>query len=197
MATTCQPKDTTSKALTHKKHNPPNPKNRDTNEPSARKGGDVILKISLALNSSGPNTTNEAEEYMKHFYQLYQSISKDAHIKASRRMHTSKHLEGCTYQNTPKDANKASRMMHRSKHLEGCTFQSTSKDENKASRRLHPEGQNEGYAQKSNPKGAIIGLERILYTLKRLAKVAFRQQNKSYNESRPDQLKYSATLHPG
>ena len=43
----------------------------------------------------------------------HQSISKDAQIK---------HLEGCTYQNTPKDANKASRRMRRSKHLEGCTF---------------------------------------------------------------------------
>ena len=62
---------------------------------------------------------------------------------------------------------------------------------------MHPEGQIEGYAQKGNPKGAIIGLEGILYTLKIFAKVAFRQQNKSYNESRPDQLKYFATLHPG
>ena len=48
----------------------PNLRNRDTSEPSARKGGDVLLKISLALNSSGPNTTNEAEEYRKHFYQV-------------------------------------------------------------------------------------------------------------------------------
>ena len=47
-----------------------NLRNRDTNEPSARKGGDVFLKIPLALNSSGPNTTNEAEEYRKHFYQV-------------------------------------------------------------------------------------------------------------------------------
>jgi hypothetical protein len=37
----------------------PNLRNRDTNEPSARKGGDVFLKIPLALNSSGPNTNNE------------------------------------------------------------------------------------------------------------------------------------------
>ena len=87
--------------------------------------------------------------------------------------------------------------MHTSKHLEGCTYQSTSKDENKATQRMHPEGQIEGYAQKGNPKGAIISLERILYTLKIFAKVAFRQQNENYNESRPDQLKYSATLHPG
>jgi len=87
--------------------------------------------------------------------------------------------------------------MHTSKHLEGCTYQSTSKDENKATQRMHLEGQIEGYAQKGNPKSAIIGLERILYTLKSFAKVAFRQQNKSYNESRPDQHKYSATLHPG
>ena len=48
----------------------PNPRNRDTNEPSARKGGDVLLKIPLALNSSGPNTTNESEEYRKRFYQV-------------------------------------------------------------------------------------------------------------------------------
>jgi len=117
--------------------------------------------------------------------------------KAPRRMHISEHPEGCE-QIISKDAQiKASRRMHRSKHLEGCTFQSTSKDENKTSRRLHPEGQIEGYAQKGNPKGAIIGLERMLYTLKRLAKVAFRQENKSYNESRPDQHRYSATLHPG
>ena len=101
----------------------------------------------------------------------HQSISKDAHIKTSRRRHLSEHPEGCE-QSISKDANiKASRRMHRSKHLEGCTFQSTSKDENKTSRRLHPEGQIEGYAQKGNPKGAIIGLERILYTLKSFAKV--------------------------
>jgi hypothetical protein len=87
--------------------------------------------------------------------------------------------------------------MHRSKHLEGCTFQSTSKDENKTTRMLHPEGEIEGYAQKGNPKDAIIGLQRILYNWKSFAKVAYRQQNKSYNESRPDQHKYSATLHPG
>ena len=37
----------------------PNPRNRDTNEPSARKGGDIFLKIPLALNSLGPNTNNE------------------------------------------------------------------------------------------------------------------------------------------
>ena len=51
---------------------------------------------------------------------------------------------------------------------------------------MHPEGQIDGYAQKDNSKGAIIGLERILYTLRSFAKVAFRQQNKSYNESLPD-----------
>ena len=127
----------------------------------------------------------------------HQSISKDAHIKASRRMHISEHPEGCE-QSISKDAHiKASRRMSRSKHLEGCTFRSTSKDEKKQSRRLRPEGQIEGYAQKGNPKGAIIGLEGILYTLKIFEKVAFRQQNESYNESRPDQHKYSATLHPG
>ena len=127
----------------------------------------------------------------------HQSISKDAHIKASRRMHISEHPEGCE-QSISKDAHiKASRRMHKLKHLEGCTFQSTSKDENKTTRRLQTEGENEGYAQKGNPKGAIISLERILYTLKIFAKVAFRQQNENYNESRPDQHKYSATLHPG
>jgi len=90
-------------------------------------------------------------------------------------MHLSEHLEGCE-QSISKDAhNKASRRMRRSKHLEGCAFQSNSKDEKKESRRLHPEGQIEGYAQKGNLKGAIIGLERILYTLKSFAKVAFRQ----------------------
>ena len=43
-ATTCQPKETTSKAQT------PNLRNGDTNEPSARKGETFFLKF-LALNS--------------------------------------------------------------------------------------------------------------------------------------------------
>ena len=43
-----------------------NLRNRDSNEPSARKGGDILLKF-LALNSSGPNTTNEAKRTQEVF----------------------------------------------------------------------------------------------------------------------------------
>ena len=61
-----------------------------------------------------------------------------AHNRAPRRMHTTKHLEGCEQ-----------------KHLEGCTSQN-------------------------------------------IAKVKLSHQNiHDYNESRPDQHKYSSTLHPG
>ena len=182
-----------------------NLRNRDTNEPSARKGETFFLKFLSHLTprvltplTKPKNTGRVLTKYNKAPRRMHtskhlegcthQSISKDAHIKAPRRMHASKHLEGCTHQSISKDAHiKASRRMHSSKHLEGCANQSTSKDEKKKSRN----------AQKGNPKGAIISLERILYTLKIFAKVVFRQQNENYNESRPDQHKYSATLHPG
>ena len=65
-------------------------------------------------------------------------ISKDAHNEAPRRMHTTKHLEGCEQ-----------------KHLEGCTSYN-------------------------------------------IANVKLSHQNKhDYKDLRPDQHKYSATLHPG
>ena len=81
--------------------------------------------------------------------------SKDARFKAPRRMHTTKHLEGCI-QGTAKDASReTAKRMYKERHA------------------------------------------RISYISKSLAKVTIGQQNQNYNELRPDQHKYSATLHPG
>jgi len=115
-----------------------------------RERGETFFLKFLALNSSGPNTTNEAKEYRKRFNQVSQSTSKDAHIKAPRRLHTSKHPKGCTHQGTSKDARiKAPRRMNTPKHLEGCTHQSTSKDAQiKASRRMRKSEHLEGWEEK-------------------------------------------------
>ena len=114
-----------------------------------RERGETFFLKFLALNSSSPNITNEAKEYRKCFNQVSQSTSKDAHIKAPRRLHTSKHPKGCTNQGTSKDAHiKASRRMHSSKHLEGCTDQSISKDAQiKASRRMRISEHLEGWEE--------------------------------------------------
>jgi hypothetical protein len=58
---------------------------------------------------------------------------------------------------------------------------------------MHQERKPEGCATrspgKSNPES--------IYTSRSNAKLTFERKKKSYNESRPDQHKYSATLHPG
>jgi len=54
--------------------------------------------------------------------QSYHRTSNDAQNTAPRRVHITKHLEGCTKHTTSKDAhNKAPRRMHKTQHLEGCT----------------------------------------------------------------------------
>ena len=120
-------------------------------------------------------------------------------------MHITRHLEGCTKHITSKDAhNKAPRRMHTPKHpevythiqhLEGCIQRVISKDaRTKASRRMHTEREPEGCAIRSPGKGN----RENTYTSRSIAKVTFgRKRKRGYNESRPDQHKYSATLHPG
>ena len=118
-----------------------------------QKGGETFFLRPLAH-----PTTRHLEGCTKH------STSKDAHNKAPRRMHTSKHsevctrvkhLEGCTKYSTSKDAhNKVPRRMQTSKHLEGCIQKVTSKDaRRKASRRMHTERKPEGCAIRSPGKG--------------------------------------------
>ena len=137
----------------------------------------------------GPTTTRNTKDLGKHFSFLtlkgtskdaqneaprrctQTSISKDAQNEAPRRMHTNKHLEGCTKQSTPKDAHKqASRRMHKTKHLERYTQTSISKDTHKQAPNYHE------------------------YKF-RQPKEPFKVEG--YNESRPDQPKYSTTLAPG
>ena len=119
-------------------------------------------------------------------------------------MHITRHLEGCTKHSTSKDAhNKAPRRMHTPKHpevythiqhLEGCIQRVISKDaRTKASRRMHTERKPEGCAIRSLGKGN----RENTYTSRSNAKLTFERKKKDYNESRPDQNKYSATLHPG
>ena len=120
-------------------------------------------------------------------------------------MHIKRHLEGCTKHNTSKDAhNKAPRRMHKSKHpevctrvkhLEGCIQRVISKDaRTKESRRMHTERKPEGCAIRSPGKGN----HENTYTSRSNAKFTFeRKKKRGYNESRPDLHKYSATLHPG
>ena len=107
------------------------------------------------------------------------SISKDAHNKAPRRMHTPKHPEVYTHV----------------QHLEGCIQRVISKDaRTKASRRMHIERKPEGCAIRSPGKGN----RENTYTSRSNAKFTFeRKKKRGYNESRSDQHKYSATLHPG
>jgi len=105
------------------------------------------------------------------------------------------HLEGCTSQGTPKDAHhKAPRRVHKTQHHEGCVQRDISKDaRTKASRRMHTEREPEGCATRSPGKNN----PESIYTSRINAKPTFERKKKSYNESRPDQHKYSATLHPG
>jgi hypothetical protein len=59
---------------------------------------------------------------------------------------------------------------------------------------MHTEGEPEGYAIRSPGKGN----PESTYTSRSNAKLTFeRKEKKDYNESRPDQHKYSATLHLG
>ena len=123
------------------------------------------------------------------------STPKDAFKESFPRMHQKQHLEGCTSQGTSKGAqNTAPRRMHITKHIEGCTKHSTSKDaNNKAPKRMHKTQHPEGCTHKRNPKDTQQEAN-----TKAIAKVTFRQMSKTcYNEFLPDQLKYSATLHPG
>jgi len=93
--------------------------------------------------------------------------------------------------------------MHITRHLEGCKKHNTSKDafkrviskdaRPKASRRMHIERKPEGCATRSPGKNNPDSI----YTSRSNAKLTFERKKKSYNESRPDQHKYSATLHPG
>jgi len=119
-------------------------------------------------------------------------------------MHTTRQLGGCTKYSTSKDAhNKAPRWMHTSKHpevythvqhLEGCIQKVISKDaRTKASRRMHTERELKRYATRSPGKGN----PESTYTSRSNTKLTFERKKKDYNESRPDQNKYSATLHPG
>ena len=119
-------------------------------------------------------------------------------------MHKTRHLEGCTKHSTSRDAhNKAPRQMHTSthpevctrvKHLEGCIPKVISKDaRRKASRRMHTKREPEGYTRRSPGKGN----PESTYTSRSKVKLTFERKKKDYNESRPDQNKYSATLHPG
>ena len=60
---------TTTKAQTHQKHKPQT-YGMGTPTNQVRERGETFFLKFLALNSLGPNTTNEAEEYRKHFYQV-------------------------------------------------------------------------------------------------------------------------------
>ena len=60
---------TTTKALTHQKHKPQTYEMGTPTNQVRERGETFFLKF-LALNSSGPNTTNEAKEYRKRFYQV-------------------------------------------------------------------------------------------------------------------------------
>jgi len=73
---------------------------------------------------------------------------------------------------------------HNTRHLEGCTSQGTSKDTHHSTSKDAHIKETEGYAIKAITKA--------------IAKVTFRQRGKTcYNEFLLDQIKYSATLHPG
>ena len=97
----------------HSKH-PKRLRTKSFDEPWARKGGDIFSNISLALHSSRHNSSHNPEGYGRRF--------PFAHNKASRRMHTAKHLERCKQLSTSKDAhNKAPQRMRTTRHLDGCT----------------------------------------------------------------------------
>jgi len=110
-------------------------------------------------------------------------------------MHKKQHLEGCTSQGTSKDAHhKAPRRVHKTQHLEGCIQRVISKDaRTKASRRMHTEREPEGCATRSPGKNN----PESIYTSRSNTKLTCERKKKGYNESRPDQHKYYATLHPG
>ena len=58
---------------------------------------------------------------------------------------------------------------------------------------MHTEREPKGYATRSPGKGN----PESTYTSRSNTKLTFERKKKDYNESRPDQNKYSATLHLG
>ena len=118
-------------------------------EPCARKGGDVFLETPLAHPTS------------KHLEGCtQQGTSKDAHNKAPRRMHTSKHpevgtrvkhLEGSIQKVILEDARrKASRRMHTKRKPEGCAIRSPVKGN--CENNIHFEKHREGHIQSKKQK---------------------------------------------
>ena len=93
-------------------------------------------------------------------------------------------------QSTPKDAhNKAPRRVHKTQHskshLEGCPHKGISKDAHKeGARRIHNKKPRE-----RNPEST--------YTSRSNVKLTFERKKKDYNESRPEQNKYSANAASG
>ena len=169
MARTCQPKETTSKALTHQKHQPATFEIGTPTSQVRERGETFFLKFLSHLTprvltplTKPKNTGNVFTKYIKASRRMHtskhlegcthQSITKDAHIRASRKMRT-KHLEGCNQQSISKDAHtKASRRMHTSKHLEGCADQSISKDAQFRAPRRMGRSNLEGCIQKDKSK---------------------------------------------
>ena len=110
-------------------------------------------------------------------------------------MHSKSHLKGCTKNSTSKDAHhKAPRRVHKTQHIEGCIQRVISKDAHtKASRRMHTERELKGYATRSPGKGN----PESTYTSRSNTKLTFERKKKDYNESRPEQNKYSANAASG
>ena len=107
--------------------------------------------------------------------------SKDAFKESSQRMHK---------KSTSKDAHhKAPRRVHKTQHskshLEGCPHKGISKDAHKeGARRIHNKKPRE-----RNPEST--------YTSRSNVKLTFERKKKDYNESRPEQNKYSANAASG